>query len=70
MFFADPVAAFGNIGGALRPGGRLAFLCMKKLGGTDFGTVFGAMAPYLPWPTGPDGTGPTSLRTPRAFERC
>ncbi|MEV6425783.1 class I SAM-dependent methyltransferase [Streptomyces sp. NPDC051662] len=27
MFFADHVAAFGNIGGALRPGGRLAFIC-------------------------------------------
>ncbi|MCU1462827.1 MAG: UbiE/COQ5 family methyltransferase [Acidimicrobiales bacterium] len=24
MFFSDPVAAFANIGGALRPGGRLA----------------------------------------------
>ncbi|MFF4953251.1 class I SAM-dependent methyltransferase [Streptomyces chattanoogensis] len=27
MFFTDPVAAFGNIGRALRPGGRLAFVC-------------------------------------------
>ncbi|MEV7867794.1 methyltransferase domain-containing protein [Streptomyces sp. NPDC088124] len=27
MFFADPVAAFSNIGRALRPGGRLAFVC-------------------------------------------
>ncbi|MFI5821276.1 class I SAM-dependent methyltransferase [Streptomyces rishiriensis] len=27
MFFADPVAAFGNVGRALRPGGRLAFVC-------------------------------------------
>ncbi|NBE55771.1 class I SAM-dependent methyltransferase [Streptomyces boluensis] len=27
MFFGDPVAAFSNIGGALRPGGRLAFVC-------------------------------------------
>ncbi len=26
MFFADPVAAFANIGRALRPGGRLAFI--------------------------------------------
>ncbi|MFF0432325.1 class I SAM-dependent methyltransferase [Streptomyces sp. NPDC004327] len=26
MFFADPEAAFGNIGRALRPGGRLAFV--------------------------------------------
>ncbi|MFF1921838.1 class I SAM-dependent methyltransferase [Streptomyces sp. NPDC058221] len=27
MFFADAVAAFTNIAGALRPGGRLVFLC-------------------------------------------
>ncbi|MGX5185417.1 class I SAM-dependent methyltransferase [Streptomyces avermitilis] len=27
MFFADPVAAFVNVGRALRPGGRLAFVC-------------------------------------------
>ncbi|WP_030675718.1 class I SAM-dependent methyltransferase [Streptomyces rimosus] len=27
MFYADPVAAFGNVGRALRPGGRLAFVC-------------------------------------------
>ncbi|GAA1359664.1 methyltransferase domain-containing protein [Streptomyces beijiangensis] len=27
MFFADPTKAFTNIGRALRPGGRLAFVC-------------------------------------------
>ncbi|MFR9792881.1 class I SAM-dependent methyltransferase [Streptomyces sp. MB22_4] len=27
MFYADPVAAFGNVRRALRPGGRLAFVC-------------------------------------------
>ena len=27
MFFADPVAAFANLRGALRPGGRLALVC-------------------------------------------
>ncbi|MEV0402351.1 class I SAM-dependent methyltransferase [Actinoallomurus sp. NPDC050550] len=64
MFFADPVAAFANIGQALRPGGRLAFVCMTRLEGTDLGTVFGAMAAHLPRPTGPDGTGPTSFADP------
>ena len=29
MFFDDPAAAFGNLGKALRPGGRLAFLCWR-----------------------------------------
>src|SRR4029453_2942629 len=27
MFFADPAAAFTNLHGALRPGGRLGFVC-------------------------------------------
>ncbi len=31
MFFADPVAAFRNIGGALKPGGRLVFACRAPL---------------------------------------
>ncbi|MCO6009955.1 class I SAM-dependent methyltransferase [Actinoallomurus purpureus] len=64
MFFADPVGAFANIGRALRPGGRLAFVCMTRLEGTDLGTAFGAMAAHLPRPTGPDGTGPTSFADP------
>ena len=31
MFFADPVAAFVNIRGALKPGGRLVFACWATL---------------------------------------
>ena len=31
MFFADPKAAFRNIGGALKPGGRLVFACWAPL---------------------------------------
>jgi SAM-dependent methyltransferase len=31
MFFADPAAAFRNIGGALKPGGRLVFACWAAL---------------------------------------
>jgi SAM-dependent methyltransferase len=31
MFFADPVAAFRNIAGALKPGGRLVFACWGPL---------------------------------------
>jgi SAM-dependent methyltransferase len=30
MFFDDPVAAFTNLRDALRPGGRLAFLCWQR----------------------------------------
>jgi SAM-dependent methyltransferase len=53
MFFADPVAAFANIGRALRPAGRLAFLCMTGMEGTDLGAVFGALLPPAPRFTGP-----------------
>jgi SAM-dependent methyltransferase len=31
MFFADPIAAFGNLRRALKPGGRFAFLCWRPL---------------------------------------
>lgn len=31
MFFADPIAAFANIARALRPGGRLVFVCPQDL---------------------------------------
>ena len=30
MFFADPIAAFTNIRKALKPGGRLAFVCWRS----------------------------------------
>lgn len=45
MFFADPVAAFGNVRRALREGGRLAFLSMASLAGSDLGTVFAVLPP-------------------------
>ncbi|MTE13846.1 class I SAM-dependent methyltransferase [Nocardia aurantiaca] len=47
MFFADPMAAFANIARALRPGGRLAFVAMSPMPGTDLGAVFGAAAAHL-----------------------
>jgi SAM-dependent methyltransferase len=31
MFFSDPVAAFANVLGALKPGGRLGFVCWRPL---------------------------------------
>lgn len=30
MFFADPLAAFGNLRRGLKPGGRFAFLCWRR----------------------------------------
>ncbi|MDP9861590.1 MULTISPECIES: class I SAM-dependent methyltransferase [Streptosporangium] len=67
MFFADPVAAFANIGRALRPGGRLAFLALREMSRNDLGAVFAAMAEHLPpgpGPTGPERSGPESLADP------
>jgi SAM-dependent methyltransferase len=36
MFFGDPVAAFRNIGRALRPGGRLALLSWREVGKNEW----------------------------------
>jgi len=35
MFFADPVAAFANVRRALRPGGRVSFVCWRGLGANE-----------------------------------
>ncbi|MCI2420737.1 class I SAM-dependent methyltransferase [Saccharopolyspora sp. K220] len=66
MFFADPVAAFANIRRALRPGGRLAFVCLRDMNSNDLGPVLGALAEHLPAlvPTDPHEPGPTSLADP------
>jgi len=36
MFFEDPVAAFANIRSAVRPAGRLAFVCWQPLDANDW----------------------------------
>ncbi|MGW6375344.1 class I SAM-dependent methyltransferase [Rhodococcus sp. NPDC055112] len=64
MFFADPVAAFANIGRALRPGGRIVFLAMHDLRDEDLGAVLGAVSDLLPWQPAADRHGPTSLADP------
>ncbi|MBE1533450.1 class I SAM-dependent methyltransferase [Actinomadura algeriensis] len=63
MFFADPVAAFGNVRRALAAeGGRVAFLAMAPPEEGDLGTVLAAL-PALPRPAiGHDG--PLSLADP------
>ncbi|MFD5126522.1 class I SAM-dependent methyltransferase [Streptomyces olindensis] len=48
MFFADPVAAFGNVGRALRPGGRLAFVCPADATLNDWVTAMAALGDFLP----------------------
>lgn len=39
MFFDDPAAAFANLRSALRPGGRLAFLCWRAREENPFFTI-------------------------------
>jgi len=61
MFFSDPVTAFGNIRAALKPGGRLAFVCWRPL--RDNPWMFAPMAaaaPLLPPapPMDPNAPGP------------
>ncbi|NED14642.1 class I SAM-dependent methyltransferase [Streptomyces sp. SID9124] len=48
MFFTDPVAAFGNVGRSLRPGGRLAFVCPADAALNDWVTAMAALRDLLP----------------------
>lgn len=59
MFFADPAAAFANLCGALRPGGRLAFVCWQAMTENPW-TMVPCLAalPHLPPQTPPDPTAP------------
>ncbi|WP_061295037.1 class I SAM-dependent methyltransferase [Herbidospora cretacea] len=63
MFFGDPVAAFANIGRALTPGGRLAFLSMRGYG--DLAHPVAALG----FPPPPPGAGPLALGEPETVGR-
>ncbi|HVE93227.1 MAG TPA: class I SAM-dependent methyltransferase [Actinomycetota bacterium] len=75
MFFDDPAAAFANICGALRPGGRLGFSCWQDVSRNPwmFEPVI-ASAPHLGMPDipAPEAPGPFALadadRTRRLLE--
>lgn len=59
MFFDDPAAAFAHMRGALKPGGRLAFVCWR--GGTENDWVrlpMAAVADLIPLPPPPDPEAP------------
>jgi SAM-dependent methyltransferase len=67
MFFADPVAAFANLRAALRPGGRLAFVCWQALPENPWLFVpLRAAAEHLtlPPPPAPDAPGPFAFADP------
>lgn len=58
MFFGDPVAAFGNLRSALRPGGRLSFACWRELEANPWF--------HLPLEIASRHFGPPEKRHPRA----
>jgi len=72
MFFADPVAAFAHIRGALRPGGRLVFGAFRPLAENPWVAVPGAAArpllPEMPVP-GPEEPGQFAFADPIRVRR-
>lgn len=59
MFFAAPEAAFANIRRALKPGGRLVFLCWRALADNHWmRTPLEAALPLLPPQPAPDPLAP------------
>ncbi len=67
MFFADPVAAFANVRRALRPGGRLAFVCWQAIDRNPWmleplRALVGIVE--LPAPPPPGAPGPFSFADP------
>jgi SAM-dependent methyltransferase len=59
MFFADPAAAFINIKRALKPGGRLVFVCWRAFQENPWmGLPMAAAAPFLPPAAPPDPLAP------------
>lgn len=67
MFFADPAAAFANLAAALRPGGRLAFVCWQAQSANEWVAVpAGAMLPIVgpPDPVPADAPGPFAFADP------
>jgi SAM-dependent methyltransferase len=65
MFFTDPTAAFANLRRALRPGGRIAFVCWRALTENPWMTV--PMAGVLPLLPEPPPAPPLDAPGPFAF---
>ena len=64
MFFADPSAAFANLRRALKPRGRLVFICWQELGKNPWlGESMRAVLEHVPppEPSAPDAPGPFAL---------
>jgi ubiquinone/menaquinone biosynthesis C-methylase UbiE len=66
MFFADPVAAFTNIGRALRPAARLVLLVWQERDRNEWATAI--RRPLTAAPVTPRGPDPFSLADPTVTE--
>jgi SAM-dependent methyltransferase len=67
MFFSDPTAAFRNVARALRPGGRVAFVCWQARERNPWFTAPARAAAQhvaLPQPPAPDAPGPFAFADP------
>jgi hypothetical protein len=66
MFFGDARAAFGNLARALRPGGRLVFVCWRQFEENPWmGLAFAALRQVLPGPAvAVDGANPYMFADP------
>ncbi len=67
MFFADPGAAFANIRAAIKPGGRMTFVCWRPLADNAwFSAPMAAARPFLPpaAPADPHAPGPFAFSDP------
>jgi SAM-dependent methyltransferase len=70
MFFADPVAAFGNIGRALRPAGRLVMLVWQAHDRNEWDVAihYALAGRHGPAAVAGEGPDPFSLSDPPAVE--
>ena len=72
MFFDDPVAAFSNLRGGLKPGARLVFACWQEARANPWMAIAGAaIAPLLPpstEPVDPRAPGPFAFADPSYVE--
>jgi SAM-dependent methyltransferase len=72
MFFADPTMAFKNLRRALKPSGRLVFVCWRTPQENPWGSVpMRAAAPHLPpmERPGPEDPGQYAFGDPARVER-
>lgn len=72
MFFADPFAAFANLGRALRPGGRLAMAAWSTIDDNlhwkiPFDATVRLVGPPAPQP--PEAPGPMAFQNPDYLRR-